>query len=159
MDIRKATLSDWEKIQAVYARARAYMRQTDNPNQWGQHAPADHILRNDIDKGQLYVIQEDDIEGVFALIPGDDPTYQYIEGKWLNDKPYAAIHRVASAGNKKGILEVCLSYCHQIYPELKIDTHKDNLIMQHLLCKHGFIQCGTIYLANGDPRIAYQKSK
>ena len=29
--------------------------------------------------------------------------------------------------------------------------------MQHLLEKHGFSYCGIIYLANGDPRLAYQR--
>jgi len=27
---------------------------------------------------------------------------------------------------------------------------------QHLLAKYGFCRCGTIYLENGSPRIAYQ---
>ena len=30
-------------------------------------------------------------------------------------------------------------------------------IMQNLLEKHGFIRCGIIYVANGTPRIAYQR--
>ena len=37
--------------------------------------------------------------------------------------------------------------------------HRDNHIMQHLLAKHGFSQCGIIHLLNGDERLAYQKVK
>jgi len=40
---------------------------------------------------------------------------------------------------------------------IRIDTHKDNRIMQHNIEKHGFTYCGIIYLANGDERLAYQK--
>ena len=33
----------------------------------------------------------------------------------------------------------------------------DNQIMQHLLEKNGFTRCGIIHVADGTPRIAYQK--
>ena len=39
---------------------------------------------------------------------------------------------------------------------LRIDTHRDNHIMQHCIRKAGFQYCGIIYLANGDERLAYQ---
>lgn len=157
MEIRKANQQDWQEILAIYQRAREYMRQTGNPNQWKNSSPCPQVLANDIALGNLYVVVEGScIHGVFALIYGSDPTYVRIDGAWLNDEPYAAIHRVASAGKKKGILEICLRYCRSQYTNLRIDTHHDNHIMQHLLDKYGFIRCGTIFLANGDPRIAYQ---
>ena len=40
---------------------------------------------------------------------------------------------------------------------LKIDTHEDNVVMQHVLEKNGFERCGKIYTHDGTPRIAYQK--
>ena len=40
---------------------------------------------------------------------------------------------------------------------IRIDTHRDNKIMQHNIEKHCFTYCGIIYLANGDERLAYQK--
>ena len=42
---------------------------------------------------------------------------------------------------------------------IRIDTHRDNVIMHHILREYGFIYCGVIYLANGDARDAYQLSK
>lgn len=157
MVIRTANMNDWNAIERIYARAREYMRHTGNPNQWGNTSPSTELLLQDIRKEQLYVIEGHCIEGVFALIPGDDPTYSYIEGKWLNDEPYAAIHRVASAGHRHGILKYCLDYSKTKHQNLRIDTHRDNHIMQHLLEKNGFIPCGTIFLSNGDPRIAYHR--
>lgn len=38
-----------------------------------------------------------------------------------------------------------------------IDTHKDNKITRHLIEKNGFAKCGIIYVADGSPRIAYEK--
>ena len=42
---------------------------------------------------------------------------------------------------------------------IRIDTHEDNRIMQHLLDKYGFAKCGCIYVEDGTPRIAYQKER
>ena len=40
----------------------------------------------------------------------------------------------------------------------QIDTHKDNIPMQRVLLRNGFVYCGIIHLENGDERIAYQKA-
>lgn len=40
---------------------------------------------------------------------------------------------------------------------MRIDTHERNLIMQHLLEENSYQKCGRIYVADGSPRIAYQK--
>ncbi len=43
---------------------------------------------------------------------------------------------------------------------LRIDTHNDNIVMQNLLPKPGFVHCGTIYVEEDDaPRLAYEKSE
>ena len=33
---------------------------------------------------------------------------------------------------------------------IRIDTHRDNKIMQHNILKQGFTYCGIIYLQSGD---------
>lgn len=161
MMIRPATIRDLPAIEAVYAAARAYMVQSGNPNQWGDGHPPRALLESDIEKGDLFVCEIDgEIRGAFALLFGADPTYSYIEdGAWPNDLPYATIHRIASDGRVKGIFTKCFEYALKHADEIRIDTHHDNKTMQHVVLKHGFIRCGIIYLANGDPRIAYQYSK
>lgn len=158
MNIRKALPGDLPEILRVYEAARAYMRASGNPNQWGYDYPPEEMLVNDIKIGQLYIGEDETgkIRLSFALIPGIDPTYNYIEGAWLNDEPYAAIHRVASDGEKKGAFKACADFCKENHKNLRIDTHEANLTMQHVMEKYGFVKCGRIYLENGDPRIAYQ---
>ena len=46
---------------------------------------------------------------------------------------------------------------HQLQ-DIRIDTHHQNLSMRKFLSKLGYHACGTVYLENGDKRIAYQKS-
>ncbi len=158
MYIRKATKDDFSEIAYIYAGARTLMQNTGNGTQWKNTYPTDDIILSDIENGNLHVLfDEDGIEGVFALFPNGDSVYDRIDGAWLNDKPHAAVHRVASAGKKKGILSDCMRYCFSMFDNIKIDTHENNKIMQHQLEKTGFSRCGIITLANGEPRIAYQR--
>ena len=156
--IRQANLADWDDILEVYAYARQFMREHGNPNQWKDTNPSQELLREDIRIGQLYVVtEEEEIRGAFAMIPGIDPTYEFIEGAWHHEGDYAAIHRVASNGKAKGVLGACLEFCSGHHPHLRIDTHEDNYVMQRGLEKQGFARCGIIYLANGEPRIAFDR--
>lgn len=159
MNIRKSTVSDLENILRIYAHAREQMKTNGNPKQWGDNRPAPEVVVRDIENENSYVIEASGkICGVFALVTGDEPTYQIIEGKWLNDKPYGTVHRIASDNSVKGILEHSLAYCEKKIGNIRIDTHADNQIMQHLLAKYGYTKCGTIYVEDGTPRIAYQKA-
>lgn len=159
MNIRNTTLADFPKILSIYAYAREQMRQKGNPLQWGDNRPSEAVLLEDIRKCRSYVMEEkNQICGVFTFIIGEDPTYQIIkDGHWLNEAPYGTIHRIASSGAAKEIFQKCLVYCLAQIPNLRIDTHEDNVLMQHLLEKHGFHKCGIIYVEDGSPRLAYQK--
>ena len=93
----------------------------------------------------------------FAFIPGPEPTYKEIfEGQWLDDKPYHVVHRLASTAASRGIFNDVMDYCMGVAGNLRIDTHRDNVIMRHVIDRYGFIYCGIIYLLNGDERLAYQ---
>ena len=146
---RGARRSDLDAIMQIYARARQEMAANGNPTQWGTSFPPQDLIEEDIDTNRLFVyLHNGEMEAVFAFVLGPDPTYAKIEdGQWLNDAlPYGTIHRLASAGK-------CLEHCES----LRADTHADNKIMQHLLEKNGFTRCGIIHVADGTPRIAYQR--
>lgn len=159
MKIKKSTINDLKDILKIYAIARKYMKETGNPNQWKDNKPEKEEIIKDINNANHYIVYDSDgIHGAFSFIIGDDPTYSYIEGgSWLNDEKYGTLHKVASAQTKRGILSFILSYCSNLIDNIKIDTHEDNKIMQHLILKNGFTKCGIIYLLDGEPRIAYQK--
>ena len=158
--IRHATLSDLPRLLEVYAAARAYMCRTGNPTQWGSNHPAPEILTEDIALKRLYVVEAPDgrVCGCFMLAPGPDDTYADIfDGAWGCDTPYGVLHRVASDGTQRGILRQCIAFASRQFRHLRIDTHEDNSVMQHVLEKNGFTKCGIIYLESGDPRLAYEK--
>lgn len=159
LTIRHSVPEDLEEIERVYAYARSFMKAHGNPNQWGDKSPARPLIESDFKNRTGYVVELDNrIVGVFAWILGEDPTYRVIEdGAWISDAPYGTIHRIASDGTVRGILETVLSYCVKDSAHIRIDTHHDNTVMQHLLDKNGFTRCGIIHLENGDPRIAYER--
>lgn len=160
--IRQATLSDLQEIEKVYAHAREFMKQTGNPTQWADSYPPTELIKEDIENKRLFLLtEEDEIYGSFAFMENaDEKEYHNIEnGNWLNEKPYSAIHRVASSGTRKGIFSEILDFCLNRADNLKIDTHPSNKPMQHVLQKHGFTKCGLIHLSDGSPRLAYQFTK
>ena len=158
MQIRKATIDDLDVIMSIYKDAQDFMIESGNPNQWGHFYPSEDLVREDISKGISYVIcDRDNPHGVFVLIDGLEPTYQYIEnGKWMNEDPYVTLHRIASDGKLHGIFKSAIDYSKSISDNIRIDTHSNNVIMQKQIEKNGFKKCGTIYVREGSPRIAYQ---
>ena len=157
---RGAVRGDLEQILQIYARARQAMAAQGNPTQWGSSYPSRQMLEEDIDSNRLFVYMVNgQMEGVFAVILGQDPTYAVIqEGQWLDDSlPYGTVHRLASAGRCKGVAKAVLEWCLEHCQSLRADTHADNKIMQHLLEANGFVRCGIIHVEDGTPRIAYQK--
>lgn len=164
MMIRKTRIEDLEAVMCIYDRAARYMAETGNPNQWAVGYPTREMIMEDITRGVSYVVDVNGvIEAVFAYIEGIDPTYGRIEnGAWRSNGRYGTIHRIASAGRMKGVASKCFTWCENEarahgLGSLRVDTHNDNRIMQHVVVQNGFAYCGVIYLANGAPRLAYEK--
>lgn len=158
MNIRPTEEKDIPRIMEIYDYAKEYMRQNGNATQWLNGYPTLDIVKADIAHHESYVIDDEEgvVHGVFVLAFGDDPTYVEIyDGKWLNNKPYACIHRIAGDGTG-GIFRLAMDFCKKRCNNLRIDTHHNNKIMQYLIETSDFKRCGIIHIADGTPRIAYQ---
>lgn len=139
--------------------AKGIMRSEGNMNQWSDNYPSREAILFDIQRDGGFVIEDDGhIVGYFAFLPSPEPTYEYIEGEWLdNELPYHVIHRIASYPEVHGVFSDIMEFCFSKDPNIRIDTHRDNSIMRHNISRHGFTYCGIIYLASGDERLAFQK--
>ena len=146
----------------IYKVAQDFMIASGNPDQWGHFYPDLDTVKNDIETGISYVIYdvsngEENIHGVFVVATGAEPTYKIIDGgQWLNDSPYVTIHRMAGDGTVRGLFQIACDYSKGLCQNVRIDTHGDNRTMQKLIERNGFVKCGTIYVRDGSPRIAYQ---
>lgn len=159
--IRKARIEDVPVIMRLIEEARGIMRSCGNVNQWINGYPSEVTIMEDINNGHCYVCVEQDgvIVASFAFIPGPEPTYREIyEGDWLDDKPYHVVHRLASTASSHGVFNDVMDYCLDVAGNLRIDTHRDNVIMRHVIERYGFAYCGIIYLTDGAERLAYQLS-
>jgi len=158
--IRHTTFDDIPVCMSLFDAARAIMRSSGNMTQWNNGYPSRDVLENDIRNSNSYVICHENGMPIatFACIVGEDPTYKIIEnGEWLHPElAYATIHRLASTPDTHDIARITFDFAQTLAPSLRVDTHADNIIMQHILDQYGFSKRGIIHLANGDPRIAYQ---
>ncbi len=158
MEIIAASFNDIPQILDVLEQGRQIMIQTGNPNQWKQGYPSADMIEQDISDGVFYLVKEgENICGCFAFIIGEDDTYRKIDGAWKSDSLYGTIHRIASNGTQKGVFDAVMRFCVNRCAHIRMDTHQDNVVMRRLMEKYGFVYCGIIYIADGSPRLAYEK--
>lgn len=161
MDIRLAQKEDIPKMREIFDYGRQVQQESGNLNQWEAGYPSEELILADISKKAAHVCEDEKgrMLGVLSVFTTPDPTYQEIEGTWLNEEPYATIHRIATNVKRKGTGQQMIKWVQNQYENVRIDTHEKNEQMKHVVKKLGFEYCGIIYLENGDSRNAYQYSK
>ena len=159
MSIRPMKEQDIPQLLELYTHARKYMVETGNPNQWTEDYPGCEILLKDIKNGGYVILDESSvIIGAFILEENaHELAYDTIDGRWLNDEPYAVIHRCATLHNQKGIGQFFMDWCFEKCSNIRVDTHKDNLPMIKFLEKNHFTYCGIVHYEKVGARLAYHK--
>ena len=157
MQVRLTTEADLERVMEIYHGAQAFMAAHGNPTQWRNVYPTPEIVQEDIALRRGYVCEENGhLYAAFMLLEGEDPNYRRIDGAWLNDLPYQTLHRVASSGERKGMVDFIVQWALTRCDNLRGDTHADNLPMQRAFERNGFRRCGIVWMQDGTERIAYQ---
>lgn len=166
--IRKTETKDLDSIMSIFSEARKTIAAL-GIDQWQNGYPSDCVVESDIALSQSYCVEIDgEICATFALLLHGEPTYDEIfEGNWLTGDEkghYIAIHRVAIAISSRGsgISGKIIDFAAEIARSsgkrsLRIDTHEGNVVMRRMLEKNSFVHCGTIYLGDGNKRVAYEK--
>ena len=160
MKIRKSLPDDIDLILSMYDHSRSVMRADGNTVQWVGY-PMREDVEEDIRRDVSYIIENTQLKkeiGTFALVPGVEPTYGYIDhGRWIDEQtPYSTLHRLAALPDTCGITNIAFSYAKAHADHLRVDTHHSNRPMRHILEKEGFVYCGVIYMPDGSPRDAYE---
>lgn len=166
--IRKTIKEDIKELMTIFEEARGTIAAL-GIDQWQNGYPSEEVILADIDKDQSYLCEIDGKAcGTFAMLEDGEPTYDKIfDGRWLTgdeSRDYIAIHRVAISVTSRGsglsgkIIGYATDFAKSLERKsLRIDTHRGNAVMRRMLEKNGFLHCGTIYLENGDERVAYEK--
>ena len=166
MEIIKATAEDAPAILSIMEEARAFQRSC-GFLQWRDGYPSMEDILKDISEAVCYkVVSEKEILGAFSAIYGAEPTYAVIDGgEWLTrGDSYITIHRIAFSDTSRGrgLAAKAFGFAYGLCPSLgaasvRIDTHYDNAAMRKAIAKFGFTHCGTVYMADGTERAAYEK--
>ena len=166
MIIRKATECDIPAMMQIIDAAKKFFREN-GIDQWQNGNPNADVLLNDIKNGESYIVVNEagEVCATAMVSLRIEPTYSEIfDGKWLNNGSYGVIHRVAVSpdAKKSGLASMLVSFAEQQtrsagFSSLRADTHDDNIPMQKMLSKNGFVYCGNIFLSDGAPRRAYEK--
>lgn len=161
--IRPARKEDLARCMEIYAAAQRFMVKAGNPNQWQVGFPTEEMIARDIEGHHLMVWTDEDgvPQGSFAFLLGPEPDYAKIyEGEWQDNGRYRVVHRFATAQQGRGIgsamMRWALEHAEKEGAALRVDTHKDNVPMQRLIRRCGFVFCGIIHLSRtGDERVAF----
>lgn len=157
-NILKAKYEDLDELEKILLEQKKYLKDANIP-QWQGVYPSRNTFKDDIDKGILYAVKDDDkCIGFFALVYPDS-NYLYIEdGKWLIDTPYIAVHRmgVTNAYKGQGVAKFVFDYLKGLYDHIRIDTHVLNNSMNRSLIKNDFTYCGIVYMEDKTKRNAYE---
>lgn len=156
MQIRKAEMADFDQVMAILKDGRNQLAER-GIDQWqGDYPNPDHV-KEDIEHGYAYLAKSEDGEtvGTLSIVPAPDTTYDQLDGAWqVETSDYVTIHRVAIHSDHTGrgyaskLYQAVISYFTSGFNDVKsirVDTHEDNLPMQHLIKKSGFKRVGTLH--------------
>ena len=165
MKLRLSTVQDVPEIMTIIEKARAFLKAS-GVDQWQTGYPDEALIRGDIAAGIGYVLVDGEtIAATLSIDCSGEPAYDAIEeGAWLSTNlPYGVVHRMAvsPAHRGKGVSKIVIAQVEVLLAKksmgsFKIDTHRDNPVMNHLLTGCGFSYCGIVYF-EGAQRLAYEK--
>ncbi|ATD55695.1 GNAT family N-acetyltransferase [Clostridium chauvoei] len=124
---------------------------------WSKDYPNREVLKTDIEKGELFVLEKGDILGVVVLNSSEDINYKNIS--WNSNKTPLVIHRLFIANDYMGkgygkllIEKIIDKGRNDGFESIRLDTFSKNINAQKLYTKSGFTYKGTINLdgKNGD---------
>ena len=155
MDIqyRMATLEDLQEICNLFDDAVETMIQN-KIFQWDELYPTKKDFRKDIEREQLYILDER-IAAVYVINQRCDE--QYIKGAWkYADVPYYVIHRlcVNPAFQNQGIAGWTLKHIEEQLTEwgihaIRLDAFTENPYAIKLYEKMGYAKVGTVDFRKG----------
>ena len=162
MFFRKATVNDIDSVMEIVADAQHSLASR-GIDQWQEGYPTRPVIENDVANGVGEVVMVDGTVAAYVcLVVNGEPSYAYIDGKWIDEGDYVVVHRVCVRNShvRRGIATAIMHHAIEFalangVHDLKIDTHKDNSYMLDLMAKFNFVYCGIIHYPHGD-RVAYE---
>lgn len=152
-NIRPSVTADIPRLLEIFTKAKQFMRQQGNMEQWQGEYPGTTALLSDIAHGWSMVVEHcGEIVGTFCMMTDPEPTYHNL----TSSGDYITLHRVASSGAVSGIVDVAVGYALQHSHAVRIDTHPHNRAMLKSIKRLRMQPLGEITLADGTPRLVFE---
>ena len=151
--LKKANSTEIEEIMSVIKDGKEFLKQQ-GINQWQHGAPGINDIEKDIKQETSYVYELDgEIVGT-AMLNTYDADYEKYPTIWTKCNNYLVIHRLSvkkecrSQGvGHKFMNDIILFAKENSVEYIRIDTHKDNVIMRKYLSKNNFKELDEIKLS------------
>jgi hypothetical protein len=165
--LKKANSTEIEEIMSVIKDGKEFLKQQ-GINQWQHGLPGCSDVENDIKQETSYVYELDGKIVATAMLNTYDADYEKYLTIWTKCNNYLVIHRLAvkkeyrSQGiGHKFMNDIILFAKENSVEYIRIDTHKDNVIMRKYLSKNNFKELDEIKLSiknslDDKERIAYE---
>ena len=165
--LRKAKSTEIEKIILIIEDGVKFLKKQ-GINQWQHGSPGRSDVENDIKQETSYVYELDGKIVATAMLNNYDADYEKYSTIWTKCSNYLVIHRLAikeecrSQGvGHKFMNDIILFAKENGVEYIRIDTHKNNIIMRKYLSKNNFKELGEIKLSiknslDDKERIAYE---
>ncbi len=163
--IRKATHADLTTIKTL-TEACASAMQEKGIFQWNEHYPSREILSEDIEKGELFVLERQGrIMGIVVLTSQCDK--EYLSVRWLTTGGnHLYVHRLATlpsawgAGCGQKLMDFAENFAiKNKYDSVRLDTFSQNKRNQKFYESRGYQRLGNIYFPkqSDHPFFCYEK--
>lgn len=151
--LRKAKNNELDKILQIINEGKKFLKEQ-GINQWQHGAPGINDIEKDIKQETSYVYELDgEIVGT-AMLNTYDADYEKYPTIWTKCNNYLVIHRLSvkkecrSQGvSHKFMNDIILFAKENSVEYIRIDTHKDNVIMRKYLSKNNFKELDEIKLS------------
>lgn len=153
MIFRRATKADIEPSVEIMNDAIRRLGEQ-GVDQWQHGYPNRERITQDVQEGIGWVLcLQGEVVAYGAMVFTGEPAYAHItDGSWLtNDENYAVVHRMCvrqghiGKGYGRRFMAEAEREAAKSRKSMRIDTHADNRIMQHLMRSMGYTYCGIIY--------------
>ena len=153
MMIKPAIKQDIDAIMDCYKHTIKRMHEL-SIFQWDESYPTRDLIENDIERGEFYVLKENNtILGCVCLNQDEHPTYASVE--WNFEQPVLVVHRLAVNPNTqgKGVAKRIMQYAEDLcvkkqYNGIRLDTFVENPLAIGLYLKLGYNQLSQVSFKN-----------
>jgi ribosomal protein S18 acetylase RimI-like enzyme len=162
--IRRAKISEIPDILTI-TQACAKKMQENGIFQWNEHYPSKEAFQKDIDRGELFVVEEKNtVQGTIVISTLMDEEYKPIQ--WLTPNGNSVyIHRLSVHPNLqwKGLAQQMMDFAENHAREhrfvsVRLDTFSQNKRNQRFYEQRGYQKLGDIYFPkqSGHPFHCYE---